>query len=220
MPSKNTARDLWEGCGAKRKGQRAATAGEQCSPLRQIREIAIYFPASLNLLLVGACIAGPPTVRGRIFEFAGSARAGGAKPRPYGEIAKLRYIFTKALPFACRGLHCRPANGAEADFWGLPMRQGRAEPSPAPTMKLQNGDRIYTHSLAIYGRGGALLHPRGLAASQGLSGRAMIVPTMKLQKTARPGKIRNFSERPAGPEIAVPLGVSARNEAPTPKALS
>ena len=41
-----------------------------------------------------------------------------------------------------------------------------------------------------------------------------------MQKTARPGKIRNFSERPAGPEIAVSLGVSARNEAPTPKALS
>ena len=59
------------------------------------------------LLLVGACIAGPPTVRGRIFGVAGAARAGvfgvgcgakrksqrsahpgGAKPRPYGEITK------------------------------------------------------------------------------------------------------------------------------------
>ena len=36
-------------------------------------------------------------------------------------------------------------------------------------------------SLAVYGRGGALLHPRGLAVSQGFSGRAMLTPTMKLQ---------------------------------------
>ena len=61
------------------------------------------------LLLVGACTAGPPTVRGCIFGFAGAARAGvfgvgcgakrksqrsahpgGAKPRPYGGIAKGR----------------------------------------------------------------------------------------------------------------------------------
>ena len=33
-------------------------------------------------------MAGPPTVRGNIFGIAAAANAGGAKPRPYGEIAK------------------------------------------------------------------------------------------------------------------------------------
>ena len=55
-------------------------------------------------------------------------------------------------------------------------------PSPAPTVELRKGNKNFTHSLAVYGRGGALLHPRGLAAAQGFSGRAMLAPTMKLQK--------------------------------------
>ena len=39
-------------------------------------------------LLVGACMAGPLMVREWIFGFAGASRAGGAGPRPYGEIAR------------------------------------------------------------------------------------------------------------------------------------
>ena len=35
-------------------------------------------------------MAGPPTVRGRILGLTDTANAGGAKPRPYGEIAKER----------------------------------------------------------------------------------------------------------------------------------
>ena len=30
---------------------------------------------------------------------------------------------------------------------------------PAPTVKLRNGGKNFTHSLAVYSRGGALLHP-------------------------------------------------------------
>ena len=102
---------------------------------------------------------------------------------------------------ACRGLHGRPANGAGCIFGvvgaaraevfgvdagqnaGASVRHTRAEPSPAPTVELQNGDKNFTHSLAVYCRGGALLHPRGLAAAQGFSGRAILAPTMKLQKS-------------------------------------
>ena len=51
----------------------------------------------------------------------------------------------------------------------------------APTVELRNNAKIHKHSLTVYGRGGALLHPRGLAVSQGFSGRAMLAPTMKLQ---------------------------------------
>ena len=76
-------------------------------------------------------MAGPPTVRGWIFGVAGAARAGvfgvgcwakrksqrsanpgGAKPRPYYIIGKVGGVFVWGFPFACRGLHCRPANGA------------------------------------------------------------------------------------------------------------
>ena len=66
---------------------------------------------------------------------------------------------------------------------GLQPRQTRAEPSPAPTVKSQNSAYNYTHSLAVHCRGGALLHPRSLAGSQGFSWRAMLAPTMKLQKS-------------------------------------
>ena len=36
----------------------------------------MFLCRGLNLLLVGACIAGPPTVQGRIFGVAGAARLG------------------------------------------------------------------------------------------------------------------------------------------------
>ena len=84
-------------------------------------------------LLVGACIAGPPTVRGKILWFAAAANAGRA--------------------------------------------------SPAPTVKSRNSAYNQAHTLAAHRRGGALLHPRGLAAAQGFSGRAMLVPTIESQKS-------------------------------------
>ena len=102
------------------------------------------------LLLVGACMAGPPTVRG------------------WNE-----------------GLRVRQGRGCSVWAAGqnarASVRHTRAEPSPAPTVELQKGDKNFTLSLSVYGRGGALLHPGGLAAAQGFSGRAMLAPTMKLQ---------------------------------------
>ena len=106
------------------------------------------FLCEASLLLVGACTAGPLTVRGWIFGVAGAARAG---------------VFGVGA-----GRNARAS-----------VRKTRAEPSPAPTVELRKGDKNFTHSLAVYGRGGALLHPGGLAAAQGFSGRAMLAPTMK-----------------------------------------
>ena len=53
--------------------------------------------------------------------------------------------------------------------------------SPAPTEKSRNSACNFANSLAAHCRGGALLHPKSLVVSQGLSGRAMLAPTMKLQ---------------------------------------
>ena len=85
------------------------------------------------LLLVGACIAGPPTVRGDILGFADTANAGRA--------------------------------------------------SPAHTAKSRNSAYNYTRTLAAHRRGRALLHPKSLAAAHGLSGRAMLAPTIESQKS-------------------------------------
>ena len=41
----------------------------------------------------------------------------------------------------------------------------------------------HEHSLAAHRRGGALLHPKSLAGSHGLSGRAMLAPTIESQKS-------------------------------------
>ena len=112
------------------------------------------------LLFVGACIAGPPTVRGQILGSAGTANAGRASPAPTvksrnsaynhtltswpivgvglcstrralrqhralageqcsplrDEIAKAHIILHKPESYACRGLHCRPAEAAPC-FW-------------------------------------------------------------------------------------------------------
>ena len=65
----------------------------------------------------------------------------------------------------------------------MQLRQMRAEPSPAPTVKLQNTAYSFTNSLAAHCRGGALLHPKSFAAPQGLSGRALLAPTIELQKS-------------------------------------
>ena len=78
------------------------------------------------LLLVGACTAGPPKVRGQISGSAGAANAGRA--------------------------------------------------SPALTAKSRNSVYNQTHSLTVHCRGGALLHPRSLAAAQGFGGRAWASP--------------------------------------------
>ena len=91
------------------------------------------FLRKLCLLLVGACIAGPPTVQGNILGFAAAANAGRA--------------------------------------------------SPAPTVKSRNNAYNFANSLTAHCRGEALLHPKSLAGSQGLSGRAMLVPTIESQKS-------------------------------------
>ena len=41
----------------------------------------------------------------------------------------------------------------------------------------------HEHSLTVHSRGGALLHPKSLAGSQGLSGRAILTPTIESQKS-------------------------------------
>ena len=91
------------------------------------------FPRQLCPLPVGACTAGPPTVRGNILGFAAAANASRA--------------------------------------------------SHAPTVKLRNTTYSFTNSLVAHCRGGALLHPKSLAAPQGLSGRAMLAPTIESQKS-------------------------------------
>ena len=68
-------------------------------------------------------------------------------------------------------------------FLGLQPRKTRAEPSPAHTAKSRNSAYNYTRTLAAHRRGGALLHPKSLAGSQGLSGRAMLAPTIESQKS-------------------------------------
>ena len=109
-------------------------------------------------------------------------------------------------------------------FFGLQLRQGRAEPSPAPTAKSQNSVKNSTHSLAVYSRGGALLHPRGLAAAQGFGGRAMLAPTMKLRNSdinftqALPIACRGLHCRPANGAgeyfLVCSCGKGGRSQAP------
>ena len=62
--------------------QHRALAGEQCSPLRWNFERAIEFLHRPCLLLVGACIAGPPAVRGNIFWASGCGKGGRSKAPP------------------------------------------------------------------------------------------------------------------------------------------
>ena len=65
----------------------------------------------------------------------------------------------------------------------MQLRQIRAEPSHAPTVKSRNSAYNYTRTLTAHCRGRALLHPKSLAGSQGLSGRAMLAPTIESQKS-------------------------------------
>ena len=94
-------------------------------------ELAL-FPRQLCPLPVGACIAGPPTVRGNILGSAGAANAGRA--------------------------------------------------SPAPTVKSRNSAYNHARTLAAHCRGGALLHPRGLAVAQGFANQALLAPTIESQR--------------------------------------
>ena len=55
--------------------------------------------------------------------------------------------------------------------------------NPALTVKSRNSAYNYTRTLAAHRRGRALLHPKSLAAPQGLSGRAMLAPTIESQKS-------------------------------------
>ena len=96
--------------------------------------------------------------------------------RPY-------YIIERAGVYF-RGCRCSKGGGVRCGLRGKTQEPAFGTPGRAmlaPTMELQKGDKNFTHSLAVYGRGGALLHPGGLAAAQGFSGRAMLAPTMKLQ---------------------------------------
>ena len=59
----------------------------------------------------------------------------------------------------------------------------RRRASPASTVKSRNNAYNFANSLTAHRRGGALLHPKNLAGSQGLSGRAMLAPTIESQKS-------------------------------------
>ena len=50
-------------------------------------------------------------------------------------------------------------------------------------MKSRNSAYNYTRTLAAHRRGGALLHPKSLAAAQGFAGRAMLDHTIESQKS-------------------------------------
>ena len=182
------------------------------------------FPRQLCPLLVGACIAGPPTIRGQILGSAGTANAGRASPAPTAKSRNSAYNYThfsrfivgvglcstrRALQdhmaladeqcstirrntemqgflrgpesFARRGLHRRPANGTGADF--RVSRHGkRGQGKPCPYCETTKCAKFHAHSFAVHSRGGALLHPKSLAGSQGLSRRAMLAPTIESQK--------------------------------------
>ena len=177
------------------------------------------------LLLVGACIVGPPTVQGNILGFAAAANAGRASPAPTAKYRNSAYNYIRTLAAHSRGgalLHPGSLAGShglsgramlaptiesqKSDIFlrkpclllvgaciaGPPTVRGQilgsaatanaGRASPAPTVKSRNSAYNYTH-LSVHCRGGALLHPGSLAAAQGLSGRAMLAPTIESQKS-------------------------------------
>ena len=130
------------GCGAKRKSQRSAHPGEQCSPLLYNRKGWVCFCAGLAFCLQGPAwqarqrcgggFSGLRVRRGRgcsVCAAGRNARASvrqtrASNARPYYIIGKVEGVFMQAQSLACRGLHCRPANGA-GWIWGLQVRRGR-----------------------------------------------------------------------------------------------
>ena len=59
----------------------------------------------------------------------------------------------------------------------------RGAEQAVPTVKSRNNAYNFASSLTAHCRGGALRHPKNLAGSQGLSGRAMLAPTIESQKS-------------------------------------
>ena len=81
-----------------------------------------------------------------------------------------------------QSLHRRPVNGTGKDF--VVCSCGKyGQSKPAPTAKSRNNACNFANSLAAHRRGGALLHPKSLAGSHGLSGRALLAPTIESQKS-------------------------------------
>ena len=62
-------------------------------------------------------------------------------------------------------------------------KEKHGQGKPAPTAKSRNNACNFANSLTAHRRGGALLHPRGRAGSHGLSGRAILTPTIESQKS-------------------------------------
>ena len=81
-----------------------------------------------------------------------------------------------------QSLHRRPANGTGADF-RVSSHGKRGQSKPCPYCETTKCAKFHAHFLAVHCRGGALLHPRGLAAVQGFAGRAMLAPTIESQKS-------------------------------------
>ena len=84
-----------------------------------------------------------------------------------------------------------------------PHSNNRKNQKPRPYCETTKCAKFHAHSFAIHSRGGALLHPRGLAAAQGFAGQAMLNHTMKLQDSgiffmqALPFARRGLHRRPA-----------------------
>ena len=78
-----------------------------------------------GVLLHPRGLAGSQDLRGR------------AMLAPYDRITKERYIFAKTLPFARRGLHRRPAEGA-SNFW-----HSRSSPIRAKTFPITKKTRKF-----------------------------------------------------------------------------
>ena len=145
----------------------------QAPPLRQNCEITLKIISTLSRFMVGVGLC---STRGAVGQHRALTGEQCSPLRWNSEIAM--EILRKPESIACRGLHCRPANGAGV-YFGVSGcgKGGRA--MLAPTVKLRNNAKIQTHSLAAYCRGGALLHLGGLVIPQGFGGRAMLAPTMK-----------------------------------------
>ena len=95
-------------------------------PLRRNCEIALKFKRTLLRFMVGVGLC---STRGALRYH--RALGGEQCSPPTMKLQTSDIIIMKILPFACRGLHRRPANGAGADFWVCAAaRAGGAKPRP------------------------------------------------------------------------------------------
>ena len=126
----------------------------QAPPLRWNCERAIKISRILLRFIVGVGLC---STRGALRQHKALA---GEQCSPLLYNRKGGGCFCVGLPFACRGLHGRPANGAGVYFRGCGCGEGgvfgvgcgekrrgqrserRAEPSPAPTIELRNSAKI------------------------------------------------------------------------------